>query len=313
MTPPPPTLRDRRLLAALQCDGRLPAEHVASVLGIPAATVRRRWSAMAQAGVLHVVAAPAGGWGPGAAVVRVRVARGDRRAAAGRFLARPDAQQVDVGDEDVTVVIGAAAPDEPPRTAGGMRSTVLHSHVSPWQWRLGVLDAEERAGLTPPPPAPGPPPDELDDRLLQLLRWDGRASAAALATRTGISESAARRRVRRLTSTGLLHTQAVVDPALVGLPLCARFWARAAPGRLAETGRALAGHPWVTTAHVTTGTVNVQLTVRAPDIRALYGFIADDLGALDVELVESALVRSLEPRLVRAASRPPAPVPSPAA
>lgn len=299
--------RDQRLLAALQCDGRVSAERAAAVLGVPAGTVRRRWAAMGRAGLVRVVAAPAAGWGPSVALVRVRLATGDPRTAAARLLAREGVARVDVAvhGRDLVVVVGPGPPDLVPfRAELGAGATVrdvttsavLVSHRDPWQWCLPVLEDGERAALAVAPlPGPIPPVDGTDDRLLRLLRWEGRAPAVTLAARLGMSESAVRRRLRHLGEVGVLRTRAVVDPAVVGLPVDARLRLRVAPGRLDAAGRRLAGHPAVTSAHVTTGTANVHLTVRTATVTELYRFIAGELAALDVDLVESALVRSVEP------------------
>ncbi|WP_234376625.1 AsnC family transcriptional regulator [Streptomyces sp. CB01201] len=52
------SLTDQRLVAALQCDGRLTAEHAAQVLGLNPATVRRRLHALGADGTVRVVVSP---------------------------------------------------------------------------------------------------------------------------------------------------------------------------------------------------------------------------------------------------------------
>ncbi|MFI7344330.1 AsnC family transcriptional regulator [Streptomyces sp. NPDC050085] len=71
---------DQRLVAALQCDGRVTAERAAGVLGIAPATVRRRLHALGVDGTVRVVvspvARPRGGGSAGALFLRIRVLRG---------------------------------------------------------------------------------------------------------------------------------------------------------------------------------------------------------------------------------------------
>ena len=60
----------------------------------------------------------------------------------------------------------------------------------------------------PFPPSPVTPmpdqPDDLDRRLLALLREDGRASTAALAERLKVSRGTVQNRIDRLQRSGLL-------------------------------------------------------------------------------------------------------------
>ncbi|MEU9134288.1 AsnC family protein [Kitasatospora sp. NPDC048540] len=53
-----PSSTDQRLVAALQCDGRVTAERAAQVLGTSAATVRRRLQALGDDGTVRVVISP---------------------------------------------------------------------------------------------------------------------------------------------------------------------------------------------------------------------------------------------------------------
>ncbi|WP_339135136.1 AsnC family transcriptional regulator [Streptomyces sp. f51] len=74
------SLLDQRLVAALQCDGRLTAERAAQVLGLSPATVRRRLHALGADGTVRVVispvARPRNRGSAGALFLRIRVLRG---------------------------------------------------------------------------------------------------------------------------------------------------------------------------------------------------------------------------------------------
>ncbi|WP_233289335.1 Lrp/AsnC family transcriptional regulator, partial [Kitasatospora sp. MBT63] len=97
---------DQRLVAALQCDGRVTAERAAQVLGVSAATVRRRLQAFGVDGSVRVVispvARPRGGGSAGALFLRIRVLRGKLDPIVAALVAREDIPFVDVttsGDE----------------------------------------------------------------------------------------------------------------------------------------------------------------------------------------------------------------------
>ncbi|MFV2196914.1 Lrp/AsnC family transcriptional regulator [Nocardiopsis sp. LOL_012] len=58
--------------------------------------------------------------------------------------------------------------------------------------------------------------DALDWRLVRLLLKDGRASYADLARQVGLSQAAARSRVVRLLSSGVVHVTAIAEPSAAG-------------------------------------------------------------------------------------------------
>ncbi|MFC7880112.1 Lrp/AsnC family transcriptional regulator [Isoptericola sp. NPDC019693] len=64
--------------------------------------------------------------------------------------------------------------------------------------------------------------DDVDRALVRALREDGRATLAALAGVTGLSQSAVQARVRKLEARQVITGyRAVVDPDAVGLPIAA--------------------------------------------------------------------------------------------
>lgn len=61
--------------------------------------------------------------------------------------------------------------------------------------------------------------DEVDERLVALLRRDGRCSYSQLAREVGMSEASVRQRVKRLLADGVMRVIAVVDPYKLGSTL----------------------------------------------------------------------------------------------
>src|SRR5688500_1624212 len=59
-------------------------------------------------------------------------------------------------------------------------------------------------------------PDELDRRIITMLRADGRRSNREIARTLGVPEATVRYRVRRLTEGGVLKITASVDPEHLG-------------------------------------------------------------------------------------------------
>ncbi|MBV6696011.1 Lrp/AsnC family transcriptional regulator [Kitasatospora aureofaciens] len=297
---------DRRLICALQVDGRAETGRIAEVLGVSARTVTRRLARMQQAGVLRVVRMPdVEDAAVGALLLRVRVLRGTVDAIARALADRPDVPFVDVmlGGQEIGAVMlsGVGARDrllygQLPATAAVTDTTthaVLHAFADAGQWQAGYLDADEAAALARPAaprPAAPPPLDELDRVLLARLAEDARQSHAALAAAVGAPESTVRRRLHRLDDAGLLRTHATVDPRLLGMAVDANLWLDVPPGRLAEIGTALARHPQVHGVFATSGPANLMATLFCPDHGGLYRFLTDTLGPLGVARAETAIV-----------------------
>ncbi|MFJ7911137.1 Lrp/AsnC family transcriptional regulator [Kitasatospora sp. NPDC096204] len=317
---------DRRLVCALQVDGRAEPGRIAEVLGVSARTVTRRLGRMRQAGVLRVVRLPdVEDAAVGALLLRVRVLSGRVDAIAQALADRSDIPFVDVmlGGHEVGAVMltDAGSRDrllygQLPATGAVTETTthaVLHAFADAGQWRAGYLTDEEAAALARPtgprrptaprlpanrPTAPrptadravAPPPlDGLDRALLERLGEDARQSHALLAAAVGAPESTVRRRLHRLDEAGLLRTHATVDPRLLGMAVDANLWLDVPPGRIAEVGTALARHPQVHGVFATSGPANLLATVFCPDHGELYRFLTDTLGPLGAARAETTI------------------------
>ncbi|GAA2740226.1 Lrp/AsnC family transcriptional regulator [Kitasatospora cinereorecta] len=329
------SLTDQRLVAALQCDGRLTAERAAEVLGLSPATVRRRLHALGADGTVRVVispvARPRNGGSAGALFLRIRVLPAKLDTIVAALAAREDIPFIDVttsGDE-----IFAVARTEPgsrdqlvfrqlPSTQAVKSlesATILHVFRLTSEWRHHVLTAPERAALGPAEPTPAAPTpgartasgspgpygidtDALEQSLIDALAPDARLTAAALAARTGHPESTVRRRLAQMTAQGRLVTQVLVDPRRLGLPIEAKLLLHVPPDHLAAAGQALADHPAVHGAFATSGPSNLHAAAYFADLTTLYGFLSHDLAGLGITHVETAIVS-------HAAKRTPAPGP----
>ncbi|GAA2829192.1 Lrp/AsnC family transcriptional regulator [Kitasatospora paracochleata] len=295
---------DRRIVTALQVDGRAETGRIAEVLGVSARTVGRRLGRMLQADVVRVVLMPdVRDAAVGALLLRVRVLRGRVETIAHALAARDDVPFVDImlGGQEVGAVVLSDAPARDRLLYGQLPASnavvetsvhaILHPFADAAAWRADLLIPEQIAALTPPPPA-GPPaePDGLDLRLLDLLTVDARQSHAALAAALGTPESTVRRRLHRLAEGGLLRTHATVDPRLMGMAVDANLWLDVPPGRLAEVGAALAVQPQVHGVLATSGTSNLMAAVFCPDHAALYRFTTEVLGPLGVARAETVIV-----------------------
>ena len=123
--------------------------------------------------------------------------------------------------------------------------------------------------------------DELDRRLIALLRSDGRAPAAALAKALKVSRGTVQNRIDRLAAQGVilgftvrLHPQA--EPGRVRAIMTIAVEGRRAPAVL----QALKGVPEVDAVHMTNGRWDMVAELSAADLSAFSGAL-DAVRAID--------------------------------
>lgn len=252
---------DRRLVCALQVNGRAGAGRIAEVLGVSPRTVTRRLVRLQQTGLVRVVRMPdVEDAAVGALLLRIRVLRGKGEAVARALAERPDVPFVDVmlGGQEVGAVMltGAGARDrllngQLPATAAVTETTVhavLHAFADAGQWRSGHLEEAEAAALAEPPaarPAPGSVSlDALDRDLLARLGEDARQSHAMLAAAAGTPSPPSGAGCTGWTGRGCC---APMSPSTRGCwgsrwtPTCGWTCRRAARGRRRRAGPPPAG------------------------------------------------------------------------
>ncbi len=126
--------------------------------------------------------------------------------------------------------------------------------------------------------------DAADRVLLDLLRSNGRATIAEMASATGLSASACSRRVRRLEDRAVIRGyRAIIDPKAEGRNLTAFVAVRLVRHQREHVQRFQDGArkvPEIVECHHVTGTFDYLLRVEVPDLPAYERFHADRLAAL---------------------------------
>ncbi|OIJ87618.1 AsnC family protein [Streptomyces sp. MUSC 14] len=291
---------DRRLVHALQINGRAPFSTIAEVLGVSDRTIARRYARLRSAGAVRVLC----GVDPTALgailwFLRVRCAPAASLPVAEALARRPDTSWVSLssGGTEITCVVRTeneadsealllAKLPRTPRVEGVTAHSVLHAFYGGPDnlvGKLGSLDAEAIERLRPPPVPHRPGPVRLDDgdrKLLALLSTDGRAAFEQLAAATGWSPTTVRRRMAELREHGLLYLDIDVDWHMFGVNTRTLLWLSVAPAHLEEAGRALAGHPEIAFAAATTGPTNLYASVVCADQRELYRYLTTRIAAL---------------------------------
>jgi DNA-binding Lrp family transcriptional regulator len=319
----PLTDLDRRIIGALQVNGRCSWRHMAEVLGESERTVTRRGTALLEARIVRVT----GLGGSNSAVLgRFTCAVGSVRTTATALAQRPDCvfAYALTGGIDCCAEIrvsDAALPalvlDELPATVGLVKASIdpeLRIFRSVRQWRPGLLTEAEVAALAAPPwdvQQPGASEKsrltQTDRAIVRHLRSDGRATAAELARTAGVTEATVRRRLDWMQSNGELWTRAVVEPALLGFPVEAMLWIQVAPHRLEKVAAGIQESPAVRWAVAIGGEYDLAVNLAMPDQASLYTMLTSAPWVVDVQKIETSIVlQAMKRSGVRAlpASRP---------
>ncbi|MGW7572849.1 Lrp/AsnC family transcriptional regulator [Streptomyces sp. NPDC054765] len=300
---------DRRLVHALQLDGRAPFSRIAAVLGVSDQTVARRYTRHRTTGGLKVLGlADAQALGEVEWLVRVQCTPDAAVSVAEALARRSDTSWVSLmsGGTEISAVCRAASSDHSdalllqklPRTpsvVGVTAHCLLHEFFGGPQSLIsksGALTDAQIAALSPPPPDPPATPVTLTDadrRLFDALARDGRAPLGGLAAVTGWSPTTVRRRLAELRADGVLYYDVDYDLRQFGYGVMVALWLSVAPAELAATGEALAAHPEVAFACATTGPHNLFASVMCQSVGALYTYLTTQVSALPgVRAMESA-------------------------
>jgi DNA-binding Lrp family transcriptional regulator len=118
--------------------------------------------------------------------------------------------------------------------------------------------------------------DDVDERIVSLLREDGRRTYAAIGRVVGLSTAAVKRRVERLEGSGVIQGySAMVDRGKLGLELQAFIDLRfAGTARMEDIWHAADGIAPVVAAYAVAGDLDAVLHVRVRDIAHLQEVLA---------------------------------------
>ncbi|MGW2330273.1 Lrp/AsnC family transcriptional regulator [Streptomyces sp. NPDC001700] len=302
---------DLKVLQALQLDGRAPFSRIADVLGVSDQTVARRYRRLHNTVNVRVLGmTDENRLGRQTWIVRLRCVPDVAENLADALAKRSDTLHVTLISGGTEVVCGMKPRSRKERDEllfGRLQRTrqivsvtaqcLLHPFFggsAGWLNKANALTPEQESALRPPAPEPFDAPvtlDAADEALLALLRRDGRATLTDLQKVTGQSESAVKRRLEALRSTGVLYFDVQYDRESIGQDVSAMLWLTVAPRALDDVGRSLAAHPEVHFASAATGQANIVVAAgfRSPD--ELYTYLSRTIGALDgVQAVESSLV-----------------------
>jgi DNA-binding Lrp family transcriptional regulator len=296
---------DLALVEALQRDPRAPWTAVADVVGTNAVTASRRWERLRAAGAAWVTGTP----GPGShhaqvlAYVDVTCLPSEKTRVAQELARDAHALSVDItaGGRDLMLTVAAVdlptlggylleRLDRVPGVTGTRARIATRLYTEGSLWRLGVLPSTGVPGV-PMPVTRRAVLDEVDRELMSALGVDGRASYAALASATGISQPTARRRVDRLISSGAVLLRTEVAAPLAGLPVTVVLSADAPAGRLDDIATRLGRLRHVRLSATLAGTPSLLLVAWLSSLEEVHRFEQDLVHQIpEVDVVDRLVV-----------------------
>lgn len=292
-------LIDEKIIHGLVVEPRAPFRALGEVAGVSLQTAARRYrrlEGVASLRVLGRVAAPRVGWVNW--YLRLRCVPGAATVLATALARRPDTSWVLLASGGAEVMCGLQARSPAQRDEllleglpASRRVTdltahaLLHDYSQP-AWprltqRLGEAECDKLRRA--PQEAPGHPPAPIgpdDERLLDAVATDGRATNTSLAEATGWHESTVRGRIAELRHDGILTFDVNVDPTVFGMDAHAMLWASVDPSQLDAVGAAMAGHAEVPFVSATTGPTNLVATLICADTDHLHAYLTQRLASL---------------------------------
>ena len=305
---------DRRVLHALQLDGRASFARIAAALGISERVVARRYHrlrsrlALRVVGVMRSALREQEEW-----FLRIATASGAVDTVARALADRGDTSWIASlsGDGGLSCILrtptangdGAGALERFRRSASitsvtAQRLLAPIAGIGGWPGRLEALTASEKEAMRPDAPErrarETPVRAALSDddaQLLRLLAADGRMSNVRLARVSGIPETTVRRRIAELTRHGVLIFEVEVDPKLYGRHIDVICWMDVQPAALSTVAQALSSHVEVAFASTTTGTTGILAILELADVGDLHRYLAERIGALSsVHRVQTEII-----------------------
>lgn len=143
--------------------------------------------------------------------------------------------------------------------------------------------------------------DDVDRKLVTLLRRDGRRSVNELAAKAEISRANAYQRLARLRSDGVITGFTVrTDPRLLGLEVSALVLVNADQRSWRELRQELADLPWAEYVALTAGGFDFVMLVRVPDVETLRDVVLEKLQSMEgVRATQTMFILDEHDRLSR--------------
>ncbi|MGL3805654.1 Lrp/AsnC family transcriptional regulator [Paeniglutamicibacter sp. R2-26] len=314
------TTLQRRIIGALQVDGRATWRKIAQVLDEHERTVARQGAEMLAAKTITVAAIRTR---ESAVIMRMTCNPGTARLACESMAQRQDTSfsylVTGVGDvvsevayegNELNEILNLQLPSTP-----GLTSCATYPVLKYFRtirgWRVGVLTAAEELAMSTELTRDdtrqqgvregnvregGGRLTENDELIAQALQRDGRASVEAIARQVRLSESTVSRRIDWLIRNSHLAIRTLVEPDALGLRTEALLWIHTAPNNVEALGTALAKRPEVRYAAAVAGDCQLVVDVTVANPAQLYQFLADSSWSTSMTNMQTTMVMQARKR-----------------
>jgi DNA-binding Lrp family transcriptional regulator len=300
---------DRRIIAALQIDGRANWTEIAERSGSSLATVTRRGQHLLASGAVRVGVSSNINT-PGEAdlfVLRIGCRAGTQMAVARALAERDDLRFLSLvtGSSDLFAELFCRRAESlherlinEIQAIDGVETCesdlVLHTYKITQTWAQELIPVAEQGAVAPAEPHTCDPShfDDTDRQIVALLHEDGRASLRSVAEVLGVNESTVRRRFEALRERGCVWVLTLVAASALGYESELILNVSVSPARLDAVAHELATYVGV---RYLAATLDCSLIceVIMPSTEDVYRFVTQGLGKIDGVLGWSANVELL--------------------
>lgn len=293
---------DKRIVVALQRDGRATWRAIADAVGASVTTVARRGQQMFADGIVKVAVVPSLGAGGQYDTMwaRINCRPGMHLAVAAQLVGNPDVRfcSVVTGGYDIMAeLVVRGGPTQYPQLLETLHSIegverwrsdlIMHVYKVSFGWGRQLYeellgpDVEDIATEVEPAECSPDHFDNADLDILAALLDDGRETFQSVADRLGINESSVRRRFERMRATRCLDILTLVPSAALGMGAETLMTVKVSPSRLEAVAQELARYPFVRFLATMLDDNSLLCEVIAPSVSDLYSFINGSLAVLD--------------------------------
>ena len=122
--------------------------------------------------------------------------------------------------------------------------------------------------------------DELDTKIIEILKKDGRASNARIARQVSVSEGTVRRRLKRLVQEKYIQVVAIPDPTKMGYESRALIGVQVDPDKVDQVADSLFDLNEITWVAVTTGSYDIFAWAMLSSAEELGIFLRTKVGII---------------------------------
>jgi DNA-binding Lrp family transcriptional regulator len=286
---------DRRIVAALQSNGRASWTEIAELCGTSVTTVARRGQQLLRDGVVRVAVVPDINHAGAADLfdLRIRCSPGTQPKVCMQLASRPDIRFVALitGPVDIFAELKVLKEDSMHAIVNEILAIDgvlhcdtdlnLHTYKAAADWSRQLLTDDDTPTVTEPHECDPSHFDSADRRIIELMRSDGRASFRTVADVMGVNDTTVRRRFEALQARGCITVVTLVPAHALGFESEILLHITVDPPFLDSVARALTTYRGVrfVAAMLSQNTLMCELIL--PTTRDIFEFTTNSLGRLE--------------------------------